>query len=78
MLTNEQIVRKVRGALLPFRCRIWDGDGRLRLKVFNHHRAGVVEIPTPLRRMRDERQLGFILRQVRDQLQGQGYTFNPL
>ncbi len=68
MLSDKDIVKKVRGAVLPFRCAVHLGGyaSNLRFKVFNHQRAKVIEIPEiPLRRMRDERQLGFVLEKVR-------------
>jgi hypothetical protein len=78
MLTQKEVVKKVMGAFLPFRCAVQIGDygSKLRAKIFNHQRVRFVEISKlPLCHMQDERKLGFALEQVRTRLQNEGYVF---
>jgi hypothetical protein len=77
MLTQKQIDRKVRGAFLPFRCAVefFDSDAKLRVKVFDHSRRGILKITKiPVTQVRDERTLRDILSRLRRAVQKMGYN----
>jgi hypothetical protein len=74
MLTNTDIVRKVKGAFLPMRCevRLGSDDDTLWFRVLDYDR-GVKLMPVTLELTRHEAQLDSALRQVHSRLRQKGY-----
>jgi hypothetical protein len=78
MLTNYDIVRKVKGAFLPMRCAVEVRDqlSQLRLMVLDHN-GGVFKMPTVvLNNLRDERELERALRKVKANFKRQRCLLN--
>ncbi|MDX2028265.1 MAG: hypothetical protein SFW62_06490 [Alphaproteobacteria bacterium] len=76
MLARRDILKKVKGAFLPFRCAVQIGDytSKLRFQVFDHN--GIIEISRiPLRQAQNERQLRSTLERIRYRLEDEGYAF---
>ena len=81
-LSDRDIVRKVKGALLPLRCvvEVKDGAGAapsvLRLCVLNPGTRAVRMPQITLGSVRDERELDKVLWNTRMELERQGFALN--
>lgn len=79
MLTNDEIVARVRSAFSPLRCaaEIRDHNAKLRFRVFDDKDNGIFRMPAiMLNEIRDEKQLEQVLQGVRSRLLGKGFALD--
>jgi hypothetical protein len=80
MRTDEDIKMIVEGAFKPLRCvaEVWDYQFKLRFKVFDENKKGIIQVPDlSLRGLREESQLRDVVLQARRAVMEKGFDLDP-